>query len=51
MKLLGGGGGKPLARGPVLELKSQLERQLGTLQSLNDPFGIYARLPVDVTYR
>lgn len=51
IKLMGGGGGKPLSRGPVFELKSQLERQLSVLQSLNDPFGIYARMPVDVTYR
>ncbi|MBP1626266.1 MAG: Peptidase protease [Holophagaceae bacterium] len=51
LKLIGGGEGRPLARGPVLELKSQLERQLGTLQALNDPFGVYARLPLDVTYR
>jgi len=51
LKVLGGGEGRPVAKGPVFELKAQFERQLGTLQSLNDPFGIYARLPMDVTYR
>nr|WP_320133718.1 signal peptide peptidase SppA [uncultured Holophaga sp.] len=49
MKLVNGGGRKPLARGPVQELKLQLEQQLQTLQSLNDPRGIYVRLPLDVT--
>lgn len=51
LKLLGGSDGQPVARGPVYELRSQMERQLGILESLNDPFGVYARLPVDVTYR
>lgn len=51
MKLLGGGGSRPLARGPVGDLKARLEQQVQTLDALNDPRGIYVRLPVDVNYR
>lgn len=36
------------ARGPVERLKSELERAFQSLASLNDPRGIYARLPFDL---
>jgi protease-4 len=38
-------------QGPVDELKAQLERSFVMLQSLNDPRGVYARMPFDLNLR
>ncbi len=52
MKALGKGEKRKLVKqGPVDELKAQFEQTLGTLRSLNDPRGIYARMPYDVNLR
>jgi len=42
---------KLVKQGPVDELKIQFEQMLGTLRSLNDPRGVYARMPYDVNLR
>ena len=42
---------KPLVRGPWTDIKGELERQFNVLQSLNDPMGVYARMPVEFSFR
>jgi protease-4 len=42
---------KLVKHGPVDELKAEFERTLSTLQSLNDPRGVYARMPYDVNLK
>lgn len=42
---------KLVKSGPVHELKTQFERTLNTLQSLNDPHGVYARMPFDLNLK
>ncbi|MFZ1613194.1 MAG: signal peptide peptidase SppA [Holophaga sp.] len=42
---------KLVKAGPVDELKTEFERALVTLQSLNDPRGVYARMPFDVNLK
>jgi len=42
---------KLVKAGPVDELKAEFERALVTLQSLNDPRGVYARMPFDVNLK
>jgi protease-4 len=37
--------------GPVDAVRTQLQRAMGTLQSLNDPRGVYARMPFDLELR
>jgi protease-4 len=37
--------------GPAAELRSRFEQVLGSLQSLNDPRGVYARMPFDLNLR
>ena len=52
LKALGKGEKRKLVKlGPVDELKAQFEQTLNTLQSLNDPRGVYARMPFDVNLR
>jgi protease-4 len=52
MKAFGKGDKRKLVtRGPVDELKAQFEHTLGTLQSLNDPRGVYARMPYDLNLK
>ena len=52
LKALGKGEKRKLVKqGPVDELKAQFEQTLGTLRSLNDPRGVYARMPYDVNLR
>ncbi|MBI4912398.1 MAG: signal peptide peptidase SppA [Acidobacteria bacterium] len=48
------GGGKHRyadARGPWHQLQAGLERQFAVLRSLNDPLGVYARLPLEFELR
>ena len=42
---------KLVKAGPVDELKAEFERALATLQTLNDPRGVYARMPFDVNLK
>jgi len=52
MKALNKGDKRRLVKqGPMEELKAQLERTLGMLQSMNDPRGVYARLPFDLNLK
>jgi len=52
LKALGKGEKRKLVKqGPVDEIKAQFEQTLGTLRSLNDPRGVYARMPYDVNLR
>ena len=52
LKLLGKGENRKLVKqGPVDELKAHFERSLVMLQSLNDPQGVYARLPFDLNLK
>ena len=37
--------------GPVDGLRNQLQQALGTVQALNDPQGVYARMPFDLMLR
>ena len=37
--------------GPWGQLKGEVEHQLRLLGSLNDPMGIYARMPFDLSLR
>jgi protease-4 len=37
--------------GPAQELRGQVEQALGTLLALNDPRGVYARMPFDLALR
>ena len=38
-----------LIRGPFGQLASEIQRQIKVLGALNDPQGVYARMPVDLT--
>jgi len=51
LESLGGEKHHPMARGPWAEVKGELERQLTMLQSLNDPLGVYARMPMELNFR
>ena len=37
--------------GPAAELRGRFEQALGSLQALNDPRGVYARMPFDLNLR
>ena len=37
--------------GPALAVRNQFEQALGTVQALNDPRGVYARMPFDLLVR
>jgi len=39
------------ARGPAAELRGRLEQALSSLQALNDPRGVYARMSYDLNLR
>lgn len=53
MKMIGGGEKRKITRihGPADQLRQDFEQGLATLQALNDPRGIYARLPFDPALR
>jgi protease-4 len=52
MKLLGGGEKRKLARkDPASQIRQELDRAMASLQALNDPRGIYARMPLEVVIR
>lgn len=52
LKSLGKGEKRRLVQqGPVDEIKAQLERSFGMLQALNDPRGVYVRLPYDLNLK
>ncbi len=51
MESLGGEKRRPLVRGPWTDIKGEIERQFAVLQSLNDPMGVYARMPFEVSFR
>lgn len=53
MKMLGGGEKRKITRvqGPAEQLKAELEQTFNTLQSLNDPRGVYVRMPFDPVMR
>jgi len=54
LRLVGGGEDHGISEsriGPGAELRGQFERLLGTIQALNDPRGVYARLPFDLNIR
>ncbi len=53
LESLGGGKRRPMASrlGPWGQLKDDVEHQLRLLGSLNDPMGIYARMPFDLSLR
>ena len=42
---------KLVKSGPLDELKSEFERTLAMLQAMNDPRGVYARMPFDVNLK
>jgi protease-4 len=53
LKLLGGDKA-PFSRsqaGPADLLRTQLQQALGTVQALNDPQGVYARMPFELGLR
>ena len=37
--------------GPVEDVRLEFQRVLGTVQALNDPRGVYARMPFDLSLR
>jgi protease-4 len=39
------------SRGPAADLRSRFEQALGGIQALNDPRGVYARMPFDLNLR
>ena len=39
------------SKGPAAELRSRFEQVLGSLQALNDPRGVYARMPFELNLR
>jgi len=54
LKLLNSGddrGWSQSRSGPAAELRSRFEQALGSFQALNDPRGVYARMPFDLTLR
>ena len=51
MESLGGEKHRPLVRGPWAGVKVELERQFSALQALNDPMGVYARMPFELSVR
>ncbi len=52
LKALGNNDKRKLVKqGPLDELKTQFEQTLDTLRSLNDPRGVYARMPYDLNLR
>lgn len=53
MKMLGGGEKRKVTRvqGPAEQLKAELEGTFNALQALNDPRGVYARMPFDPALR
>lgn len=51
MESLGGEKHRPLVRGPWAGVKVELERQFTALQALNDPMGVYARMPFELSVR
>jgi protease-4 len=53
MEALGGEKHRPLAAGlgPWDQIKAEFEHQIRVLRSLNDPLGVYARMPFDVPIR
>ena len=53
LESLGGEKHRPLAArlGPWGQIKGDLEHQLRVLSSLNDPMGIYARMPFELSLR
>jgi len=52
-RLLNGGEERGFSetRGPAAELRSRFGQALGGLQALNDPRGVYARMPYDLNLR
>lgn len=50
MKMMGGGEPRRLVRqtGPAVQVLDQLEQRWRILQAMNDPRGIYARLPLEL---
>ena len=54
LKLLNSGddhGWSQSRSGPAAELRARFEQALGSFQALNDPRGVYARMPFDLTLR
>jgi protease-4 len=54
LRLMGGGddrGASETLTGPAAELRGRFQQLLGTIQALNDPRGVYARMPFDVNIR
>jgi protease-4 len=39
------------SRGPAAELRGRFEQALGSVQALNDPRGVYARMPYELNFR
>jgi hypothetical protein len=52
LRNLGQGKSRKLATaGPVQEVLGSFQRQMETLCSLNDPRGVYARMPFDINLK
>ncbi len=51
MEALGGEKQRKLAKGPAEQVMAEFQRQLKVLTSLNDPKGVYARMPMDISIR
>jgi len=54
LKLLNGGEDRGISQaevGPAEQLRSRFEQVLGTFDALNDPRGVYARMPFDFNLR
>ena len=51
MEALGGEKQRKLAKGPADQVMAEFQRQMKMLTSLNDPQGVYARMPVEISIR
>ena len=51
MEALSGEKQRKLAKGPAAQVMAEFQRQLNVLTSLNDPQGVYARMPMEISIR
>ena len=51
MEAISGEKQRKLAKGPAEQVMAELQRQLKVLSSLNDPNGVYVRMPMEISIR
>ena len=51
LEALGGEKQRKLTKGPADQVMAEFQRQLKVLTSLNDPQGVYARMPMEISIR